>query len=62
MLKKILVSCAGLLPAFAFAFPHHHHHHFHFFRHAAPEIDGGVAMLGLAILAGTLSFMKRKAK
>lgn len=57
MLKKSVVLFAGLVPALAFA--HAHAHFSHFYRHA-PEIDGGVAVLGLAILGGILSFMKKK--
>lgn len=64
MLKKTVASVAAFLPTLAFAhdWPHwaniHHHHHLHW---QAPEIDGGATMLGLAILASALAFIKKKA-
>jgi hypothetical protein len=61
MLKKFLVGITALLPMLAFAEPNYHAN-YHAFEHAAPEIDGGVTLLGLAILGGVLAFIKRKAK
>ncbi len=61
MLKKILVGISALVPLLASAAPNSHAN-FHAFQHAAPEIDGGVSMLGLAILGGILAFMKKKSK
>ena len=52
MMKKILISTSVLLPSLAFAQG----------RWCAPEIDGGVAILGLAILGGMLTFMKNRAR
>ncbi|MBI1889340.1 MAG: hypothetical protein HYS18_01700 [Burkholderiales bacterium] len=60
MLKKMLISAAAFSPTLALAT----HPHFHFHGHGrwfAPEIDGGVAILGIAILGGVLAFMKKKA-
>jgi hypothetical protein len=51
MLKNFLVSTAALMPTYAMAA---------YGPWRAPEIDGGAAILGLAILGGILSFMKRK--
>ena len=53
MLKKTLIAGAALLPTFAMAANG---------QWCAPEIDGGATILGLAILGGILSFMKKKAQ
>jgi hypothetical protein len=59
MMKKTLISVAMLLPSLAFA---QGHAYGHWHRWCAPEIDGGVAVLGLAILGGMLAFMKNRAR
>ena len=61
MLRKLAISTALLVPLFAFAQGNGHGNAYGHSKHA-PEIDGGNAVLAIALLGGLLSLTRRRDK
>lgn len=61
MLRKLAISTALLVPLFAFAQGNGHGNAYGHTKHA-PEIDGGNAVLAIALLGGLLSLTRRRDK